>query len=205
MSRLRAKRGVARRGAARAGRASEASKQGSTREGQAHHNDRMTRQRGSAMLVTLIVITALMAGAAVLVGLQMSSNRATEVSRTGTSALYCAEAGLSAARSVVVSNYSDWATWLGGTTEPTWLASIDHDVDKDGVGPDFEITIKDNDDETTIANDPKSDNDLRVFIVSKCIKYPDNPKAVMELVRYSGQGKCYNSQESGCGQNNNEN
>jgi len=40
-------------------------------------------QRGSAMLVTLIITVALLAGAAVLVSLQLSANKSTELSRAG--------------------------------------------------------------------------------------------------------------------------
>jgi hypothetical protein len=49
------------------------------------------------MLVTLILITALLSGAAVLVSLQLSANRSTDLMRTGMSSLACAEAGLAAA------------------------------------------------------------------------------------------------------------
>jgi len=66
------------------------------------------RQRGSAMLVTMIIISSLLAGAAVLVSMQLASNRSSDITRSGLSATYCAEAGLSAARSVVAANYNNW-------------------------------------------------------------------------------------------------
>jgi len=166
-----------------------------------------TRQRGSAMLVTLIIISALLAGAAVLVSMQISSSRSSDLSRTGMTATYCAEAGLSAARPVVASHYSSWAGsfYTGGTiTEPSWLSSGigSHDLDGDGSA-DFIVYLVDNDDET--PNDKSKDNDLRTFIVSKCIKYPDTPKAVEELVEFKGGGTCYQSQEGGCSGNGNSN
>ena len=167
------------------------------------------RQRGSAMLVTLIIIASLLAGAAVLVSLQINSNRSTDLTRSGMSALYCAEAGLSAARSVVAQNYSQWNATLaaGGTTEPSWLASGigSHDLDGDGVD-DFAVYIKDNDDEQSpLSNDLTHDNDLQVFVVSTCIKYPDTPKAVTELILYNGGTGCYPWQIGGCGGDGNGN
>ena len=120
-----------------------------------------TAQRGSAMLVTLIIVSALIAGGAVLVSMQMSSNRGAEVTNTGVTALYCAEAGLAAARPVVVSSYLQWTGNLGTGTEPSWLSSIDHDVDNDGAtAADFTITLKDNDDELSGTNDTSVDQDL---------------------------------------------
>lgn len=169
-------------------------------------------QRGSAMLVTLILISALLAGAAVLAAMQMSSTRSSDVTRTGMSATYCAEAGLAQARAVVAAHYSSWSSWLCTATdrttctEPSTLYSFVGSHDIDGVsGDDFLIYIRDNDDELTTTNNIGSDNDLRVFIVSRCIKYPENMKEVEELVQYSGGGTCYQSQQGGCWGNGNSN
>ena len=161
-------------------------------------------QRGSAMLVTLIIVSALIAGGAVLVSMQMSSNRGAEVTNTGTTALYCAEAGLAASRAVVIANYTNWAGTLGTGVEPTWLSAIDHDVDNDGASaPDFTITLKDNDDELTGTNDNTVDTDHRIFVVSTCNLFPDTPKQVMELVLYTAGSKCDYDQDGGCDGNGN--
>lgn len=163
-------------------------------------------QRGSAMLVTLIIVSALIAGGAVLVSMQMSSNRGAEVTNTGVTALYCAEAGLAAARPVVVANYLNWAGNLGTGVEPSWLASLDFDVDNDGASAhDFTITLKDNDDELSGTNDTTVDQDLRIFVISTCNLFPDTPKQVMELVRYSGGGQKYKAQAGGNAGNGNDN
>src|ERR1043165_4120546 len=164
-------------------------------------------QRGSAMLVTLIIIAALLGGAVVLVSMQLTSNRSSELARTGNAAMYCAEAGLAAARPTVASSQTSWAASLllsgavpSDTTEPTWLASGigSHDLDGDG-NADFEVYILDNDDETATTNDRTVDIDNRIFIVSRCIKYGDTPKEVRELIEYVSQtGTCYESQEGGC-------
>jgi hypothetical protein len=172
-------------------------------------------ERGSAMLVTLILIAALLAGAAVLVSMQVSSTRSSEVTRTGTSSLYCAEVGLAAARTVVAANYTTWkaggsANFTAPTattpTEPSWLATGIgvHDANGDGAGSDYIVYLVDNDDETG-TQDYMTDNDLRVYVVSRCLLYPENTKEVRELVQYSGGGKCYQAQQGGCGGNGNSN
>ncbi|MDB4959005.1 MAG: hypothetical protein JWO36_6574 [Myxococcales bacterium] len=162
-------------------------------------------QRGSAMLVTMILVAALFAGGAVLVSMQLGATRSTDVTRNGLSALYCAEAGLAAARPVVANNYANWSGSLGTATEPSWLSGINHDIDGDGSA-DFVITLKDNDDELPpLTNDLTHDNDLKIYIVSTCIKYPETPKEVRELVQFNLNATCYQSQEGGCGGNGNSN
>jgi hypothetical protein len=157
------------------------------------------------MLVTMILIAALLAGAASLAAMQLKSTRGAEMSRTSISSLHCAEAGIVAARDTVMTNYALWNAALGETTEPTWLAAVNHDVDNDGAA-DFRITLRDNDDEVgAIANDMTRDNDLQVFVVSTCIKYPDVQTQVAEMIRFNGGGNCYQSQLGGCGGNNNAN
>ena len=167
-------------------------------------------ERGNAMLVTMIIISALLAGAAVVVSMQVQATRASGVTKQGLEALYCAEAGLAASHSTVANNYSLWGPTLAadpnGAAEPTWLqTAFSHDLDGDGVN-DFTVTIKDNDDEVApTANDLTKDVDTQIFIISTCTKYPDTPKQVVELVKYAGGGTCYKSQEGGCNGNGNDN
>jgi hypothetical protein len=170
-------------------------------------NRRRNSERGSALLITMIVITSLLAGAAAITGMQLMANRSTEVSRANMSATYCAEAGLIAARATVAANYTLWASALGSSSEPSWLSgAFSHDLDGNPANdPDFTITLKDDDDEQTGANDLTKDNDLRVFVVSTCKLYPETPKQVQELVEYRGGGTCYDAQEGGCGANGNGN
>src|SRR5207248_9887666 len=80
-------------------------------------------ERGSAMLVTMIITVALIAGAATVVQMQLSSLSAAQIQRAQLSSLYCAEAGLEMARTVVAANYAQWAGSLGTGTEPAWLAA----------------------------------------------------------------------------------
>ena len=163
------------------------------------------------MLVTLIVIIALLAGAAVLVSLQMSANRSVDLTKSETSALYCAEAALAAARPVVANNYTQWGTALaasagGNLSEPGWLAAGigSHDLDADG-NADFTVYLRDNGDEGTSTDDPAVDKDLQIFIVANCIRYPDTPKQLSELVLYNAVVPCYPGQQGGCDGDGNSN
>lgn len=172
---------------------------------------RRSAQRGSAMLVTMILVTALLAGVAVVASLQFASNRATDLTRNGLAALYCAEAGLMAARPTIMGGYDQWpialAAYNSGPTQPAWLSNsvFSHDIDADGID-DFQIYLQDNDDEAPPTPDnPLVDIDSKVFIVSKCIKYPDTPKVVKELVQYTPAQNCYRGQLGGCNGRGNNN
>jgi type II secretory pathway pseudopilin PulG len=167
------------------------------------------RERGSAMLVTLIVISSLIAGGIVLASMQMQSMRSTRLVRNGLSAEYCAEAGVIAAHQTVALNYSQIGTTLtadpyGTGAQPAWLGdgAFSHDLDGDG-SDDFQINIMDDDDEN--PSNLNQDFNHKVWIKSTCIKYSDTPKQVMELVSVSGGGSCYNAQAGGCDGNNNTN
>lgn len=157
------------------------------------------------MLVAMILMAALLAGAAVLVSLQMASNRSTEITKSGITALYCAEAGLTASRSAVAINQSDWGTWLGTGNEPTWLTGIVKDVDGNPANdPDFVIRLEDNFDEAG-TDVPNVDLDGKIFVVSTCRLWPDTPREVRELVDFTTISNCYTSQRGGCGGNGNMN
>lgn len=181
-----------------------------------------SRQRGSAMMITMILVAALLGGAAVLAGMQIASTRSSDLTRLGTQSTYCAEAGLALARPVVLANYNQWQAAIAAyaaapnnPTEPLWLqtgigqnpaagSNLGHDLDGDNAR-DFFVYLKDNDDEMTGTNDLTHDSDLKVFIVSRCTRYPDVIREVEELVQYTGGGACYQSQLGGCGGNNNSN
>lgn len=173
------------------------------------------KQHGGAMMMTLIVVAALLGGAAVLVSLQLGSNKATDVTRSGLTALYCAEAGLSAARPYVAANYAQWNSSGGMCTATdqstcgatSWLSTMIgiHDLDGDSAA-DFIVYLRDNNDEKSpVPNDLATDDDQKVFIVSKCIKFADNYKQIQELVEFNGATPCTPSQQGGCNGNGNDN
>lgn len=171
-------------------------------------------QRGTAILITMLLTVSILAGGAVLVGMQLSGTRSVDVARQKEIALHCAEAGLAAARRTIALNYANWTASLcnppspAGTgacaiglpaNEPTWLTSaISHDIDGDTVN-DFTITLVDNEDEIApTANNMALDNDLQVYIVSTCLKFPDLKQQVRELVKVNPGNTCYGPQRLAC-------
>ena len=146
------------------------------------------RDRGGALIVVMLVIAATLAAGAILAQMQSTTSHASELTRTSITGLYCAEAGLAAARATVIAQVAAWDPALGAATEPGWLGAIEHDIDGDGVA-DFVITLRDNDDEP--VNDLAHDTDHAVFIVSTCIKHPDSPTQVTELVTDTGARKLW--------------
>jgi hypothetical protein len=163
------------------------------------------------MLVTMIIIVSLLAGAATLVSLQLSTTRSAGYTKQGMSSMYCAEAGLTAAHSMMAANHTSWAATLAadptGSTQPSWLgdAAFSHDLDGDGVD-DFKITIKDNDDEIApAANNASIDIDDKVFLIATCTKYVETPSQIEELISYRAGGTCYDAQQGGCAGNANAN
>ncbi len=166
---------------------------------------RKSNQSGSAMIIVATVLAALIAGGGVALYLQMASTRGAGYARTSRSSLYCAEAGLYAARTLINNNVSLWNNMLSNTNLPSWYP-IKGDIDEppDGV-MDYEVTIRDNDDEFPVP-DPNVDNDQQVFLISKCIKYPDDPREVIELVLFTSGGNMYRNQaDQGAGSTNNAN
>ncbi len=172
---------------------------------------RRAPERGSAMLVTVIIVAALLAGGSVLASMQMSSTRATGVMRSGMAALYCAEGGLAAARVAVAASQSQWGPAIaasagGDTSEPSWLSDAIGSHDLDGNGSwDFEVYIKDNADEASGPDNPSVDNDMQLYIVVTCTAMPETPKQVQELVLYNGGSACMPEQLGGMDNNGNKN
>jgi hypothetical protein len=163
---------------------------------------RRNPERGSAMLLTLIIITSLLAGSSVLVAMQLQSTRTADLTRNGVAALYCAEAGLAAARPIMANSYALWNAAFTAQSlaevgnpsafiEPLFLSpgAFSHDLDGDGVN-DFRVMIRDNEDEVAPAlNDPNTDLDQSAFLIVECTKFPDMPKRVEELSRFNPGGQ----------------
>lgn len=173
---------------------------------------RRERERGSAMLVTMLMITALLTGGAMLVSVQMASTKSSDLTRRGMASFYCAEAGLAAARSLVSTNYAAWKQnnstnqYLCETyrTDPDGCPEADflqaglgsHDLNGDNV-PDFVVYLHDNDDELTGPNNLAVDSDQRVFVVARCIMNAETPKVVSELLEYTGGANCIGNMSGG--------
>jgi hypothetical protein len=158
---------------------------------------RRSGERGSAMVVVMVILVALLGAGAVAIYVQVADTRSTGMIRSARDALYCAEAGLATARPLVGQNFADWPILLDDDPDNDdgagWYP-VEGDLDGDG-DIDYEVRIMDNDDESPPQpNDTTRDNDLRVFIVSKCVKFPDTPREVLELVLYQGGGTLYRNQ-----------
>jgi hypothetical protein len=189
-------------------------------------------ERGSAMLVTLIVTSALIAGAAVLASTQMASTRGSSIARNGLQSLYCAEAGLAMARPWVMAQYQvdqwkssltlsasgtassaweeNWLSGNGGSTTGINTVTTCTNYGTTGGCHDLGTPTPDGaaDFFVYIVDnnddlDQTTDQDQTVWIVSRCTRNAETVQEVRELVRYSGGGTHYNDQAGGASGNGN--
>jgi hypothetical protein len=155
-------------------------------------------QRGTVMILVITIIAALLAAAGVALYLQISSTKAAGLSGHTRSALYCAEAGLAAARPLISAPDTSWSDLLDTDTanDPAWYP-IEGDIDDDVTsGTDYIVTVRDNDDE--YPRDLNTDADNMIIIVSRCTKYPNTPREVLEIVsRVVTEGHHYTDQGGG--------
>jgi hypothetical protein len=153
------------------------------------------RQRGAALVVTLILVTALLAGGALAMYLQLADTRSTQYVTESRGALFCAEAGLAGARAYVTDHSSQWALMLDDDPDNDPVGyPVEGDLDDDGV-IDWRVEIRDNDDEQhPAANDPTNDVDQTIFMLSTCVRFPDTPRQVLELISLAGGGHNYRDQ-----------
>jgi hypothetical protein len=166
-------------------------------------------ERGVAMFIVMIVVIGLTTVGLLAVYETMGETKATSYGVDSDAALYCAEAGLAKARPMIGGNYAAWAAILDGdpSNDPSWYPITgDLDVPADGKS-DFTVTIRDDDDEPVgTPNDPTKDNDLSVYVISTCTRYPETPRQVTELIHYKGGGAGYRNQSGqGAGNTGNTN
>lgn len=155
-------------------------------------------QRGAAMLLVATLLVALLAGGGIALYLQLQSTKGAGMVKSARTSLYCAEAGLAASRGLIALNYLSWPLLLDAVdgNEPPWYP-IRGDID--GVaGDDYEVTVRDNDDEIPPAvNDPTRDNDRQLFLVGRCIKNAEVSREVVELLLVASSGTVYTGQAGG--------
>jgi hypothetical protein len=152
-------------------------------------------ERGGALIVVMIILTSLIAGTAIALYVQLNETKGSGLVRQGRDATYCAEAGLAAARGLIAEHQEQWNAMLDGNAanDPAWYPIVG-DVDGDG-GLDYQVIIRDNDDEAPPTPlDPRTDNDLVVFVVSRCTKWNEVPREIMEMVFHDGAGAGYRNQ-----------
>jgi hypothetical protein len=167
---------------------------------------KMNNQRGAAMFVVMITVGALLTAGLLTVHVGESETKSIDYVASSRRALFCAEAGVAAAREAIGGAFATWDTMLDTDTgnNPSWYPIRGY-LDNASHGPsepyDFEVTITDNEDESPATDDPRRDSDLRVFVVSRCLKYPETPRVVSELIEYEATGTVYRNQ-SGQGASN---
>ena len=154
-------------------------------------------QSGMAMVLVITVLAALLAVGAIGLSLQLGSTKSAGLVKDSRSALYCAEAGIAAARNILTANRSIWNDLLDGdpSNDPAWYP-ITGDIDNDGIA-DYSVTVRDDGDDT----DPTTDDNDTIIVISVCTKYTDAPSSVMEVISMQGQGHSYRNQ-SGQGSGN---
>jgi len=159
---------------------------------------RRNSESGAAMVLVLTVMAALLAAGSVALLLQVNASKSSNLVASSKRALFCAEAGLQASRTFIVANKSSWTLMLdtdAGNDPVGYPVTGDFDGDGDD---DWRVTIRDDDDD--VGDDPTVDENDRVFIVSECIKYPEFPVMLAELIELAqSSGKCTNRlQKGGC-------
>lgn len=162
-------------------------------------------QRGAALTVTMILVTALLSAGSLALYLQVADTHSAQYVAQSRGALFCAEAGLAGARDYISNNSTDWPVMLDSDTsnDPTGYP-VEGDLDGDSV-MDWHVEIRDNDDEFP-TDDPNTDTDGTIFMVGTCLNYTDTPREVLEMISFTGGGTNYRNQSGqGAGGSNNAN
>lgn len=172
-------------------------------------NRQNNQQSGMAMVLVITILAALLGIAAIGLSLQLDSTKSAGLIRDSRTSLYCAEAGLAAARETLITNYSDWNKVLDGTGAPWYSATpplgITGDANKDGAATaDFSVTFTDDGEED---GDTTVDSNQTIIVTSTCLLYPRAPTQVIEVLSLlAGAGCAYRDQAGqGCGNLNNAN
>jgi hypothetical protein len=150
------------------------------------------------MLLVATLLVALLAGGGIALYLQLQSTKGAGMVKAARTTLYCAEAGLAASRKLLALNYLSWPLLLDGDdgNDPSWYP-IRGDIDGE-AGDDFEVKVRDNDDEVPPAlNNLALDNDRQIFVVGRCIKNAEVSREVVELLLVASSGQVYTGQAGG--------
>lgn len=154
-------------------------------------------ESGMAMVVVVTILAALLAGGAVALVLQVGNTKQAGLVKSQRAAMYCAEAGLVAARGALSATPSLWNALLDADPDnnPSWYphgVGVTGDIDQPPDGDvDYQVVVRDDDDGD---GDPESDANARIYVISRCIKYPNTPAEIVELIDMSGAGHTYRNQ-----------
>jgi hypothetical protein len=140
-----------------------------------HLQRTLAAARGAAMLLAIVLMAILaIIGAAVMQSAGRDRIAAAKLGAQG-GALACAESGLQFGRRYFGCAYKtsdNWNDFLSGARE----AKVTGDLDGKTPGKDFEVSIRDDDDEPAeldengVArnNDPNRDNNMTIVLESRC-------------------------------------
>ena len=157
-----------------------------------------------AMVLVITILAALLGIAAVGLSIQLNSTKSIGLIKDTRASLYCAEAGLQAARDIIVSNRKDWNKVLSNTPGLSWYQypdggptnpeGITGDADGDGITNDYSVTFVDDGDDA----DPTTDDNDTIVVTSKCLLYDDmTPVSITEVLSLRGLGHIYRNQSGG--------
>lgn len=144
------------------------------------------REGGMAVAMIMVVLSALLLVGVLGMGLIMGNLRAAGAHRSAKSALFCAEAGLAAGKVFFSNNVGQWNSFLAcasGVNCPSGYP-LKGAASPDGAAA-FSVSIVDNYDELPPqANDPSTDSDLTVILVSRCTDPDLPPRTLQEHITY---------------------
>lgn len=150
-----------------------------------------------AMVLVITVLAALLGIGAISLSLQLNSTKSATLVKDSRSSLYCAEAGIAAARNELTANRSAWDALLADPTGADFpFYPIQGDIDGDGTA-DFTVTIKDDGDDLDFTTDVNG----TIIVTSVCDKFDNAPATIIEVIRIAAQGHTYRNQ-SGQGSGN---
>ena len=137
-------------------------------------------EQGGALAFVLIVMTGLLFVGSMSLSMSLGGRRASVNKLHGKRAQACAEVALERARLIAATNRIEWDAVLApGTT--AWYGANGITGTCPGPGEyTYQVTIRDNVDDTGSANDPTSDKDSSIILDAVALK------GTMEVAKLSG-------------------
>ena len=149
-----------------------------------------SRQRGAAMLVVMIIVSALMTAAGSAIYVSTGETQATVYAASTPPALYCAEAGLAGAPGRSPATTGSWGDVLDGTPATIRRGTrCDGDLRRDPTATAPRLRGHDPRQRRRARADRErsatKDIDMQGLRRVACLRYPESPRSVTELIDYS--------------------
>ncbi len=143
--------------------------------------------RGMAVAMMMTLLGAMLLMGVVSLGLMMASLRTAGSHRQAARAHFCAEAGLVAGRTFFAGHVGTWNTFLQCNVNPGAGCAgypLTGSAAPDGSAA-YSVSILDNYDELPpISNDPTTDSDMTVVLVSSCVDPALSGKMLQEYFTF---------------------